>query len=86
MPINKPALDSRKYREILTATVMIVSFILTILYPDTVPIAYYFVQPGASTLRDSSILITRAVMNTITWGIATYVLVRVAERLRHKNR
>jgi len=86
MPINEPALDSRKYREILTVTVMIVTFILTILYPDTFPIAYYIIQPGGSALRNASILITRAVLNTIAWGVTTFVLVRVVERLRHKNR
>jgi hypothetical protein len=86
MPINKPALDSRKYRDILTVSVMIVSFALTVLYPDTAPLAYYLVQPSASALRDSSILATRALVNAVTWGLGTYMLVRASERLRHKNR
>jgi len=86
MPINEPVLDSRKYREILTVVVMIVSFALTVFYPDTAPIAYYLIQPSASALRDSSILATRALVNAVAWGFATYMLVRVSERLRHKNR
>lgn len=86
MPINEPVLDSRKYREILTVTVMIVSFALTVLYPDTAPVAYYLVQPSASALRDSSILAARALVNAVIWGLGTYLLVRVSERLRHKDR
>ncbi len=86
MPINKPVLDSRGYREIVSVSVMVVSFVLTMVYPDVIPLAIYLVQPSASALRDSSILYTRALVNAAIWGILTYMMVRVSERLRHKGR
>lgn len=86
MPINDPALDSRRYREILTALAMTVAFALTMIYPDLVPLAIYVIQPGASAMRDSSIPVARSLVNAIIWGIATYALIRVSERLKHKNR
>jgi len=86
MPLTKPALDSRGYNEILSASIMIIAFTLTILYPDTIPLANYLVQPGASTLRDSSLLATRSIVNAVVWGLLAYIFVRVSERLRHKGR
>lgn len=86
MPLNRPALDSRGYREILSVSVMIFSVALTMIYPDSIPIAIYLVQPSSSALRDSSILTLRLLVNAIAWGILTYMFVRVSERLRHKGR
>ena len=86
MPLNRPSLDDRGYREIATAAVMIASFTLTFLYPDSIPIATYLIQPGASALRDASIPITRSLVNGLVWGLLVYILVRVSERLRHKGR
>jgi hypothetical protein len=86
MPLNKPVLDSRGYNELLAVIVMAASFALTIAYPDVIPIATYIVQPGASALRDASILVTRSLVNAIVWGVVVYSMVRVSERLRHKNR
>ena len=86
MPLNRPALDSRGYRELATVAVMIVSFARTFVYPDSIPIATYLIQPGASALRDASIPITRSLVNAVAWGILAYILVRVSERLRHKGR
>jgi hypothetical protein len=86
MPINKPVLDSRGYKEILSISVMIISVALTLTYPDLIPLATYVVQPGASALRDSSIPVMRSLVNAVVWGSLTYMLVRVSERLRHKGR
>ncbi|MFW9869023.1 MAG: hypothetical protein ACFFFO_04015 [Candidatus Thorarchaeota archaeon] len=86
MPLNRPALDSRGYREILSVSVMIFSVALTMIFPDSIPIAIYLVQPSSSALRDSSILTLRLLVNAIAWGILTYMFVRVSERLRHKGR
>lgn len=86
MPLNRPALDSRGYREILSVSVMIFSVALTMIFPDSIPIAIYLVQPSSSALRDSSILTLRLLVNAIAWGILTYMFVRVSERLRHKDR
>ncbi|MFX1559833.1 MAG: hypothetical protein ACFFBL_04550 [Promethearchaeota archaeon] len=86
MPLNRPALDSRGYRELVSASVMIISLALTIVYPDTIPLAIYLIQPGVSALRDSSILVSRSLVNALVWGFLTYFLVRVSERLRHKGR
>lgn len=86
MAISKPSLGVRGFREILTATVMVASVALTLLYPDTIPIATYLVEPGASALRDASIPVLRSGVNGVVWGFVTYMLVRVSERLRHKNR
>jgi hypothetical protein len=86
MPLNKPALDSRGYREILSVAVMIASFALTMAYPDVIPLATYIIQPGVSALRDASIPVTRSLVNAIVWGAVVYSFVRVSERLRHKGR
>ena len=86
MPLNRPVLDSRGYRELSTVVVMIVSFALTFAYPDSIPIATYLIQPGASAMRDASIPIMRSFVNAVVWGILAYMLVRVSERLRHKGR
>ena len=86
MSISKPIAGLRGLRGILTATAMVVSVALTLLYPDTIPVAIYFVEPGASALRDASIPVLRSGVNAVVWGFVTYMLVRVSERLRHKNR
>ncbi len=86
MPLKKPALDSRGYRELLSVVVMVVSIALTVTYPDVIPLAAYLIQPGTSALRDTSILASRSLVNAVIWGTFTYMMVRVAERLRHKNR
>ncbi|MFW9794913.1 MAG: hypothetical protein ACFFEE_11450 [Candidatus Thorarchaeota archaeon] len=86
MPLNRPVLDSRGYKEILTASVMIISIALTVTYPDAIPLATYIIQPSASALRDSSILALRSIVNAVVWGLLVYISVRIAERLRHKNR
>lgn len=86
MPLNNPVLDSRGYKDIITVAVMIVSFALTMAYPDVIPLATYVIQPGASALRDGSIPVTRSIVNAIVWGALTYAMVRVSERLRHKGR
>jgi hypothetical protein len=86
MPLNRPALDSRGYRDIVTVVVMISTLALTIAYPDSMPVASSIIQPGASALRDSSILVIRSVVNTLVWGLLAYILMRVSERLRHKGR
>lgn len=86
MPLNNPVLDSRRYKEIITVAVMIASFALTIAYPDVIPFATYVVQPGASALRDTSIPVTRSIVNAIVWGALVYALIRVSERLRHRGR
>lgn len=86
MPLNPPKLDSRPYRELLAVAVFIIAGAITFMYPDTILPAVYLIQSGASAARDISIQLVRTGLNAIVWGAAAYVLIRVAERLRHKNR
>ena len=86
MPLNPPKLDSRPYREILAVMVFIIAGVITFIYPDAILPAVYLIQSGSSAARDISIQLTRTGLNAIVWGGAAYVLIRVAERLRHKNR
>jgi hypothetical protein len=86
MPLNRPVLDSRGYKELVSVIVMIIAFALTVVYPDVIPLATYIIQPRTSALRNTSILLTRSLINAIVWGVLAYFLVRISERLRHKGR
>jgi len=69
----------------VSVAVAAITAALTILYPDSIPLAIYLIEPGASALRDASIPLMRAIANGIIWGLAAYIFVRVPERLRHKG-
>ena len=86
MPLNEPKLDSRGYRELVAVVVLIISIAITLVYPNSIPLASYIVMPGTSALRDSTIPIMRAGVNGLIWGVVAYVLLRIPESLRHRNR